>query len=74
MFEWIRFCWSATRGHRLRPWKSPYVRWRVETYTGMKAESVDFVNIADLVWKERFQMIHFMRWIGAMRGFRQPQR
>ena len=28
------FLWRATRGHRLQPWRSPYLRWRVETYTG----------------------------------------
>ncbi|MFB3814576.1 MAG: hypothetical protein ACE14L_10735 [Terriglobales bacterium] len=23
----FRFLWNATRGHRLAPWRSPYLRW-----------------------------------------------
>ena len=32
MLEPIRFFWNATRGHRLRPWRSEYLRWRLETF------------------------------------------
>ncbi len=33
----LRFLWRATRGYRLRPWRSPYLRWRIETYWGTPA-------------------------------------
>ena len=34
------FLWNATRGSRLRPWRSECLKWRVETYTGKHAEEV----------------------------------
>jgi len=36
----IRFLWNATRGHRLAPWRSEYLKWRIETYSGKKADSL----------------------------------
>jgi hypothetical protein len=36
----LRFLWNATRGHRLAPWRSEYLRWRVETYSGKRAETL----------------------------------
>src|SRR6266446_6098144 len=36
MGEELRFLWNATRGNRLRPWRSPYLRWRLETYADQK--------------------------------------
>ena len=36
----LRFIWNATRGHRLAPWRSEYLKWRVETYSGKKAETL----------------------------------
>ena len=32
MFAPLRFIWNATRGNRLTPWKSEYLKWRIETY------------------------------------------
>jgi hypothetical protein len=40
MLASLRFVWNATRGHRLRPWRSEYLKWRIETYSGKKAESL----------------------------------
>ncbi len=73
MFEWLRFGWNATRGFRLRPWRSPYVLWRVETYSGQKAESVRIPDLVHLVWIERFQMLRFSQWLHTMRRYRQPR-
>ncbi len=73
MLEWIRFGWKATRGYRLRPWKSPYILWRVETYTGKPAATVRLGDLLRLVWAERSQMFRFMQWLSAMRAFRHPQ-
>src|SRR3954463_8472559 len=36
----LRFLWNATRGHRLAPWRSPYLLWRIETYTGVKMKQI----------------------------------
>ena len=73
MFEWVRFGWNATRGHRLDPWRSPYLLWRVETYTGKKAELVRVSDLVRLVWSERLQVIRFTQWLSSMRAFRRPQ-
>jgi hypothetical protein len=58
----IRFLWNATRGHRLRPWRSDYLKWRMETYSGRKAESIDARAFWRFLWRERAQLVHFLRW------------
>ena len=65
----VRFLWSATRGHRLRPWKSPYLRWRMETFTGQRAETVRARDFVRLAWGEKRQMLRFLRWTGEIRGY-----
>lgn len=62
----VRFFWTATAGYRLRPWRSPYLRWRVETYTGKPAASLTLKDFVDLAVSERRQLRHFCRWIGEM--------
>ena len=34
--------WRLTRGYRLCPWRSPYLRWRIETYCGLHADRITF--------------------------------
>ena len=44
----VRFFWTATTGNRLRPWRSEYLRWRIETYSGKPAETLsarDFMRL-----------------------------
>ena len=73
MVEWIRFAWNATRGYRLRPWRSPYLLWRVETYTGKPAATVRCSDLLHLAWQERWQVLRFLRWLGTMRAYSQPR-
>ena len=42
MLAALRFLWVAAAGYRLRPWRSPYLRWRMETYAGLHAEQIGF--------------------------------
>lgn len=67
ILEPIRFFWNATRGSRLRPWRSPYLRWRVETYSGRKAETVGPRQMLALFWVERRQVLRYLGWLGNMR-------
>ena len=67
MLEAMRFLWNATRGSRLRPWRSPYLRWRVETYSGLEAETVGLREMLGLVWSERRQVLRYLGWLGRMR-------
>lgn len=65
----IRFLWNAARGHRLTPWRSPYLRWRLETYTGKRAETIKAKDFLTLVLAEKVQFLRFLKWTDAMREF-----
>ncbi len=60
--------WSGCAGHRLTPWRSPYLRWRVETYSGLPAGSLRLRDFLSLAWRERGQVLRYLRWLGEMRG------
>jgi len=49
----LRFLWRATGGYRLTPWRSPYLRWRMETYWGKPAGEIHFRDFWRFVWTER---------------------
>jgi len=49
----LRFLWSATRGYRLTPWRSPYLKWRIETYCGLKMSKIGFLEFWGFMWRER---------------------
>lgn len=74
MIEGIRFLWNATRGERLRPWRSRYLRWRMETYSGKWAESIEWRDFWEMFWKEKRQVMRFLRWTGEMKGYAEPER
>ncbi|MBZ5608143.1 MAG: hypothetical protein LAP38_07795 [Acidobacteriia bacterium] len=63
----LRFLWRATRGYRLRPWRSPYLRWRIETYWGTPAEEISFGGFWRFMWRERRELMRFLEWAGRMR-------
>ncbi len=62
----LRFLWTASRGYRLRPWRSPYLRWRIETFSGMKAEEIGFGQFWRFLWRERHRLWHFLKWVEEM--------
>jgi len=62
----IRFLWNATRGSRLRPWRSEYLRWRIETYSGISAERMTSLDVFRFVWREKLNLFHFLRWVGRL--------
>lgn len=62
----MHFLWTATAGNRLRPWRSPYLRWRVETYTGKPAGSLTLKDFLQLAISERRQLGRFSHWMGEM--------
>ena len=63
----ISFLWRTTKGYRLRPWKSPYLRWRIETYQGVPAESIGFREFWRLVWRLRHELLRLARWAERIR-------
>jgi hypothetical protein len=66
MLAALRFVWNATRGHRMFPWRSPYIRWRIETYSGMHAETLTAADVVRFTWRERKQLLHFLQWTGEI--------
>jgi len=54
--------WRMARGYRLRPWRSPYLRWRIETYSGIQADRIDFRTFWRFVWRRRRDLIRYLRW------------
>jgi hypothetical protein len=67
MFNFLRYYWSAAKGYRLTPWKSPYLRWRFETFLGPEAAEMDARKFFQLAWKYREQMERFTEWAAERR-------
>ena len=63
----LTLLWRMSRGYRLRPWASPYLRWRIETYSGLHAESITFGDFWHFVWKTRGDLVRYLRWADRMR-------
>jgi hypothetical protein len=49
-------------GHWLAPWKSPYLRWRIETYWGLHAEQITPAQFRTFVWEHRTELWRYFRW------------
>ena len=62
----LRFLWNATRGNRLTPWRSEYLRWRVETFSGMKAETLTARDVLGFFWSSRWELLSFLGWTGSL--------
>ena len=62
MLTALRYFWIASKGYRLHPWRSPYIRWRMETFFGREAEPLDARQFFCLLWRERVRLAEFLRW------------
>jgi len=69
----LRFLWNATRGHRLFPWRSPYLLWRIETYTGVKMHQIGFLEFCEFLVRERRNLWRFLRWTAEMESYTHPR-
>jgi hypothetical protein len=58
----VRLLWRLSRGYRLRPWRSPYLRWRMETYWGLHADEITFRQFWIFLWQHRADMWRYMQW------------
>ena len=70
MIAATRFLWNATRGYRVRPWRSEFIRWRIETYSGMKAEELTARDVIRFVWQEKGNLLRFLRWTGEIESLK----
>ena len=69
----LKFLWNATRGHHLAPWRSPYLRWRIETYCGIKMQKIGFLEFWLFMWRERLNLLRFLRWADEMERQARPR-
>ena len=69
----LHLVWIATRGHRLAPWRSPYLRWRIETYTGIKMDKIGFLEFWTFLWRTRHELLRFLQWTATMEDYARPK-
>jgi hypothetical protein len=62
----LGFVWRTTRGYRLGPWRSPYLRWRMETYWGIPADQIGFADFWRFAWIHRKELLRYLRWVDRM--------
>jgi hypothetical protein len=62
VFKEIRTGWRLTRGYRLAPWGSPYLRWRIETWSGLEADTITREIFTQFCWKHRRELLRYLRW------------
>ncbi len=58
----LRVAWKLAKGYRLRPWDSPYLRWRVETWSGLHAEGLGKDRFLQFTWKHRAELWRYLGW------------
>ncbi len=58
--------WRLTRGYRLCPWRSPYLRWRLETYWGTPANRIGFIDFWKFAWTHRHDLLRYVAWADRM--------
>jgi len=68
MFNAMHYYWIAAKGYRLRPWKSPYIQWRLETFFGQDAADLDAGKFFHLMWRERHRIECFLNWVAQRRA------
>jgi hypothetical protein len=64
----LRYYWIISKGYRLRPWRSPYIQWRLETFFGGEAASLDARKFFTLLWRERARLSRFLDWVATRRA------
>ena len=68
LFEALRLYWVGAAGYRLRPWASPYLRWRLETFLGREADGAGAGEFFRLLWKHRAQLGRYLEWVAERRA------
>ncbi len=62
----LRVLWRLSRGYRLSPWRSPYLKWRVETYSGLPADQIEAAGFFRFTWRNRRDLLRYLRWAAEM--------
>ena len=67
MLNALRYYWIISKGYHLRPWASPYIQWRLETFFSKDAANLDAGKFFALMWGERARMERFLEWVSRQR-------
>jgi hypothetical protein len=67
MFTALRYYWITAKGYRLRPWASPYLRWRLETFFGGDMHALGPGEFFHLLWSDRARFERFLAWTAERR-------
>jgi hypothetical protein len=60
--NWLTYYWRQSKGYRLCPWRSPYIRWRAETYWGGDMSALTARKFFRLMWRDRAVLRRFFAW------------
>ena len=74
MFNALRYYWITAKGYRLRPWASPYLRWRLETFFGGDMHTLGPREFFSLMWRERARFERFLEWTAERRKAQRSRR
>ena len=64
----IAVAMRLAKGYRLRPWQSPYLKWRVETWSGLHAETITPGVFVRFVWQQRAALWRYLQWAAMESG------
>ena len=55
----------------MRPWRSPYVRWRMETFSGVAVAQLTKFTLIRVLWNGKRQLFRFLIWTAEMRKLKE---
>ena len=58
----LAVAFKLAKGYRLHPWDSPYLKWRIETWSGIEADSIDREVFLRFVWKHKRDLWRYLNW------------
>jgi hypothetical protein len=73
MLSAFRYYWITAKGYRLRPWASPYLRWRLETFFGGDMHALGPGQFFHLLWRERARFKRFLAWVDERQQAQSPR-
>lgn len=66
----VSYGWFMTRKHHFRPWRSPAIKWRMETVYGIQPENLTAKLLFKTLWNDRKQVWALAKWVREMKQHR----
>ena len=71
--RWLKMCLVAWRlaiqlawPYLLTPWRSPLLRWRMETYEGLDAHRITAGEFFRFMGRNRGALMRFLHWAASL--------